>query len=141
VSADQQNFEPVVIAGDFKIADGGAVHGHQSCRGGTCSEIVCHVSSPGLSGVSSGGGSGCRRLAKPFRKDYRTLVEETLNEAPGFSFVVHSMEIEFFRPAHMDDVLEILTTPIEVKGDSISLLQQCRRGYDLLVEARVRAAR
>jgi acyl-CoA thioester hydrolase len=47
------------------------------------------------------------------RKDYRTLVEETLNEAPGLSFVVRSVEIEFLKPAHMDDVLEILTTPIE----------------------------
>jgi acyl-CoA thioester hydrolase len=63
--------------------------------------------------VSSGGGSGCPRLAKPLRKDYRTLVEETLNEAPGLSFVVRSVEIEFLKPAHMDDVLEILTTPIE----------------------------
>src|SRR5882724_11258721 len=45
--------------------------------------------------------------------DQRALFEETLNEAPGFSFVVRSMEIEFFKPAHMDDILEILTTPVE----------------------------
>jgi len=40
----------------------------------------------------------------------------------------------------MDDVLEIVTTPLEVKGASITLLQQCRRGDDLIVEVRVRVA-
>ena len=50
------------------------------------------------------------------------------------------MAIDFFKPAFMDDVLEIITTPTEVKGASIKLLQQCRRGDDLIVEARVRVA-
>jgi acyl-CoA thioester hydrolase len=72
--------------------------------------------------------------------DHRALFEETQNEAPGFAFVVRSMTIDFFKPAHMDDVLDIVTTPIEVKGASIVLLQYCRRDDDLLVEARVRVA-
>jgi acyl-CoA thioester hydrolase len=37
-------------------------------------------------------------------------------------------------------VLEVITTLMEVKGGSIRLLQQCRRGDDLIVEARVRGA-
>jgi acyl-CoA thioester hydrolase len=40
----------------------------------------------------------------------------------------------------MDDVLEISTTPQEVKGASITLKQQCRRGDALLCEASVRVA-
>ena len=72
--------------------------------------------------------------------DHRALFEETQDEAPGFAFVVRSMTIDFFKPAHMDDVLDIVTTPIEVKGASITLLQHCRRRDDLLVEARVRVA-
>jgi acyl-CoA thioester hydrolase len=40
----------------------------------------------------------------------------------------------------MDDVLTISTVPEEVKGASITLKQQCRRGDDLLVEAHVRVA-
>jgi acyl-CoA thioester hydrolase len=72
--------------------------------------------------------------------DHRTLFEETQNEAPGFAFVVRSMTIDFFKPGHMDDMLDIVTSPGEVKGASITLLQQCRRGADLLVEARVRVA-
>jgi acyl-CoA thioester hydrolase len=70
----------------------------------------------------------------------RALFEETQNEAPGFAFVVRSMAIDFFKPAFMDDVLEIATMPQEVRGASITLLQQCRRVDDLLVEASVRVA-
>jgi acyl-CoA thioester hydrolase len=71
---------------------------------------------------------------------HRTLFEETQNEAHGFAFVVRSMTIDFFKPGHMDDVLDIVTTPQEVKGASITIVQQCRRGHDLLVEAKVRVA-
>ena len=72
--------------------------------------------------------------------DHRTLFEETQSEAPGFAFVVRSMTIDFFKPGRMDDVLDVVTSPVDVKGASIILLQQCRRGDDLLVEARVRVA-
>jgi acyl-CoA thioester hydrolase len=72
--------------------------------------------------------------------DHRALFEATAQEAPGFAFVVRAMAIDFLKPARMDDVLEIVTTPQEVKGASITLLQQVRRGEDLLVEAHVRVA-
>ena len=72
--------------------------------------------------------------------DQRSLFEETEREAPGFAFVVRSMEIEFLRPARMDDVLEVITEYEEVKGASVMLKQQVRRGEDLLVEAHVRVA-
>jgi acyl-CoA thioester hydrolase len=72
--------------------------------------------------------------------DQRALFEEAQTEASGFAFVVRSMQIDFYRPAFMDDLLDIITTPNEVKGASITLLQQCKRGSDLIVEARVRVA-
>ena len=72
--------------------------------------------------------------------DHRSLFEETQDEAPGFAFVVRSMTIDFFKPGYMDDVLDVVTAAGEVKGASITLLQQCRRGDDLLIEARVRVA-
>src|ERR1700737_2117663 len=68
------------------------------------------------------------------------LFAEAQAETPGFAFVVRSMEIDFLKPARMDDVLEISTTPQEVKGASITLKQQCRRGDELLCEASVRVA-
>jgi acyl-CoA thioester hydrolase len=71
---------------------------------------------------------------------HRSLFEETEREAPGFAFVVRSMTLDYLKPARMDDVLEISTKPEDVKGASITLHQQVRRGEELLVEARVRVA-
>ncbi len=72
--------------------------------------------------------------------DHRALFEETEKETPGFAFVVRSMNIEFLKPARMDDVLTIITEPEEVKGASITLRQRVMRGEDLLIEAHVRVA-
>lgn len=68
------------------------------------------------------------------------LLKDAQNEAPGFAFVVRSMTIDFLKPAILDDLLDVVTLPSEVKGASITLLQECRRGDDLLVTARVRVA-
>jgi acyl-CoA thioester hydrolase len=72
--------------------------------------------------------------------DHRALFAEAAQEAPGFAFVVRSMRIEFLKSARMDDVLDIITAPQEVKGASITLHQQILRGSELLVEADVRVA-
>nr|WP_165445756.1 YbgC/FadM family acyl-CoA thioesterase [Bradyrhizobium uaiense] len=70
----------------------------------------------------------------------QALLEEAQTDAPGFAFVVRSMTIDFLRPAILDDLLDVVTVPQEVRGASIALLQECRRGDDLLVTARVRVA-
>ena len=62
------------------------------------------------------------------------------NDAPAFTFVVRSMTIDFLKPALLDDVLDVVTLPQEVRGASITLLQECRRAEDLLVTAHVRVA-
>jgi acyl-CoA thioester hydrolase len=72
--------------------------------------------------------------------DQRALFEQTEKEAPGFAFVVRSMQIEFLKPARMNDILEIVTAPEEVKGASITLKQQVTRVGETLVEAKVRVA-
>jgi acyl-CoA thioester hydrolase len=72
--------------------------------------------------------------------DHLALFEQTEKEAPGFAFVVRAMTIDFLKPARMDDVLEVVTRPQEVKGASILLHQEVRRGEDLLIEAQVRVA-
>jgi acyl-CoA thioester hydrolase len=59
--------------------------------------------------------------------DQRALFEETEREAPGFAFVVRSMQIEFLKAARMDDVLEVITSPHEVRGASITLDQRVMR--------------
>jgi acyl-CoA thioester hydrolase len=72
--------------------------------------------------------------------DHRALFEEALEEAPGFAFVVRSMQIEFLKPARMDDVLDVVTAYEEVKGASITLHQRILRKDELLTEAHVRVA-
>ena len=72
--------------------------------------------------------------------DHRALFEATEKEAPGFAFVVRSMNIDFLRPARMDDVLDIVTAPEEVKGASTTVRQRVMRGDELLVDAHVRVA-
>ena len=72
--------------------------------------------------------------------DHRALFEQAKAEAPGFAFVVTHMSIDFKRPAFMDDVLDIVTAPEEVKGASIMLLQKVMRGDVLLVQAHVQVA-
>jgi acyl-CoA thioester hydrolase len=72
--------------------------------------------------------------------DHRALFEEALAEAPGFAFVVRSMQIEFLKPARMDDVLEVTTVTEEVKGASIAVHQRVTRADELLIEAHVRVA-
>jgi acyl-CoA thioester hydrolase len=72
--------------------------------------------------------------------DQRALFEQVEKEAPGFAFVVRSMQIDFRKPARMDDVLEVVTTPSEVKGASVMLHQQVNRGGETLVEATVQVA-
>ena len=72
--------------------------------------------------------------------DQRALFAEAQSEAPGFAFVVRSMQLEFLKPARMDDLLDVVTRPIEVKGASILLAQEVVRGEDLLIEAKVRVA-
>jgi acyl-CoA thioester hydrolase len=72
--------------------------------------------------------------------DHRALFEAAEKEAPGFAFVVRSMTIDFLKPARMDDVLDIVTEPEEVKGASTTVRQRVLRGGELLVEAHVRVA-
>ncbi|HEY4403646.1 MAG TPA: tol-pal system-associated acyl-CoA thioesterase [Xanthobacteraceae bacterium] len=72
--------------------------------------------------------------------EHGALLSQAHIEAPGFAFVVRAMQIEFLKSARMDDLLEIETAPMEVKGASIMLRQRVRRGDEILVEARVRVA-
>ena len=72
--------------------------------------------------------------------EQHTLFEQAHDETPWFAFVVRSMQIDFLKPARMDDVLNIVTWPVAVKGASITLAQEVRRDHQLLVKAEVRVA-
>ncbi|QTL04953.1 tol-pal system-associated acyl-CoA thioesterase [Aquabacter sp. L1I39] len=68
------------------------------------------------------------------------LFAQAASEAPGFHFVVRSMQIDFLKPARIDDVLEVVTLSKEVAGASIMLAQSVRRNGEALVNANVRVA-
>ena len=59
---------------------------------------------------------------------------------PPLGFAVARMEIDFRRPARMDDLLEVETRVVEVGGASLTMRQRLLRSGDLLVEAGVRVA-
>ncbi len=50
------------------------------------------------------------------------------------------MQIEFIKPARMDDVVEIETRVGELRGASARMLQRMHRDGDVLVTAEVRVA-
>ena len=62
---------------------------------------------------------------------------ELHREADGLVFVVRRMEIDYLKPARMDDALTILTRTRELRGASMHLHQEVLRGDDLLVRASV----
>jgi len=72
--------------------------------------------------------------------DQRALFEETEREAPGFAFVVRTMQIEFLKPARMDDVLEVVTETEEVRGASVTLHQRVMRDDEVVIDAHVKVA-
>src|SRR5438876_5382946 len=72
--------------------------------------------------------------------EQHTLFAEAQAETPGFAFVVRSMQIDFLKPARMDDILDVVTWPVAVKGASIMLAQEVRKAYEVLVKAEVRVA-
>jgi acyl-CoA thioester hydrolase len=62
------------------------------------------------------------------------------DEAEVFGFVVRNMTIDFLKPARMDDMLTVETTPQEIRAASLELTHRILRGDDLIVTAHVRIA-
>jgi len=69
--------------------------------------------------------------------DYRAL--EAGGDGP-VAFAVRRMTIDWLRPARMDDLLEVTTRPVELRGASLDLEQAIVRGREVLVRALVKVA-
>jgi acyl-CoA thioester hydrolase len=65
---------------------------------------------------------------------HRVLAEE------GLAFAVRRMEIDFLKPASIDDVLLIRTSPVESRGARVVLAQDVLRAEETLVRATVTVA-
>ena len=68
--------------------------------------------------------------------DQRALLAGAVG-APIF-FVVRSMDVDFQKPATMDDLLTVETETLELGGASLTLEQRVLRQAELLVRAKVR---
>lgn len=54
-------------------------------------------------------------------------------------FMIRSLDIEYFKPAVLDDLLQVLVQPVELGRSRITLSQQVLRGSAVLASATVRA--
>ena len=60
------------------------------------------------------------------------------DEGIALAFAVRAMQIEFLKPAVMDDFLTIETQPQDLKGASMTVHQRVLRGEQVLVTAEVK---
>jgi acyl-CoA thioester hydrolase len=56
----------------------------------------------------------------------------------ALAFAVRAMQIDFLRPAVMDDWLVVETLPVDMKGASMTVEQRIVRDEDVLVTAEVK---
>lgn len=68
--------------------------------------------------------------------DARRLIDGSENREPA-AFVVRRMSFDFFRPARMDDLLEVVTHVKEIGGASVTLIQAVMRDGNRISEAEV----
>lgn len=58
----------------------------------------------------------------------------------GYQFVVHSAQIEYKKPARLDDLLEVSAKLVKMRGASLFFSQEVRRDDDILSMAEVKIA-
>lgn len=63
-----------------------------------------------------------------------------LKDELGILFVVHSMQINFKKPAHFNDALEIQSTPTQIGFSSMIFSQIIMREAEVLTEASIKLA-
>jgi acyl-CoA thioester hydrolase len=66
--------------------------------------------------------------------------QERLRQEYDQVFAVHSMRLDFIRPAHLDDALEVSVVLTRCRRASLVFTQSIRRQGELLLEAEVRIA-
>jgi acyl-CoA thioester hydrolase len=65
---------------------------------------------------------------------------QTMVERDGVMFAVRRCEVDYIRPARLDDLLDVETRLLEVGGATLEAEQVVRRAADDLVRIRIRLA-
>lgn len=68
---------------------------------------------------------------------HRELLQAGGGNEPA-AFVVRHIEMDFLRPARIDDVLEVVTWRHEMGGATLTLMQEVRRADTVLMRAKVK---
>ena len=58
-----------------------------------------------------------------------------LRDARGVNWVVRRCTLDYLKPARLDETIEVLTSCAELRGASLDMLQEARRGEETLVRA------
>jgi acyl-CoA thioester hydrolase len=66
--------------------------------------------------------------------------QATLRDSENILFVVHSMQVQFKKPAEFDDMLSVDTQLIELRRGSFICAQEIARQDVLLIQAQVKIA-
>ncbi len=65
------------------------------------------------------------------------LNQDKLAQEEGLIFVVRRAELEFERPARLDDLLELTVEPLKLARVYVQLAQEARRGAEVLARAEI----
>lgn len=68
------------------------------------------------------------------------IIQQQILTDSGHIFVVRDCQIDYLKPAVMDDKLTVVTGLTDLKGATLSMRQQIFRDTDLLVDSQVRVA-
>ena len=66
--------------------------------------------------------------------------QERMRSEHGMVFAVRSMEMDFLKPARLDDALQVTATLVQCRRASMVFAQQVLRDGQLLLDAKVRIA-
>ncbi len=58
-----------------------------------------------------------------------------LRDEKGVNWVVRRCAVDYLKPARLDDTIEVVTTCGALRGASLDMIQEARRGADTLVRA------
>ena len=60
-----------------------------------------------------------------------------LRDERGVNWVVRRCTIDYLKPARLDETIEVVTSCGELRGASLDMIQQARRGAEILVRAEI----
>jgi acyl-CoA thioester hydrolase len=68
------------------------------------------------------------------------LEHSALRAESGINWVVRRCTIDYLRPARLDETVDIVTACGELRGASLDMIQEARRGEEVLVRAELLVA-